>query len=69
MAEGAPMQCHRRNGVQAMEGCGELRIDVGRDNGEVVITVTDTGRGILPEAASGCSSRFTRGSAVAPDSG
>jgi signal transduction histidine kinase len=34
------------NGMQAMDGCGELRIDVGRDNGEVVITVSDTGRGI-----------------------
>ena len=37
------------NGMQAMDGCGELRIDVGRDNGEVVITVSDTGRGIPPE--------------------
>jgi two-component system sensor histidine kinase PilS (NtrC family) len=37
------------NGMQAMDGCGELRIDVARDNGDVVIAVSDTGRGIPPE--------------------
>ena len=37
------------NGMQAMDGCGELRINVSRDNGEVVVTVADTGRGIPPE--------------------
>jgi signal transduction histidine kinase len=37
------------NGMQAMDGCGELRIDVGRDNGDVVIAVADTGHGIPPE--------------------
>jgi signal transduction histidine kinase len=36
------------NGMQAMDGCGELRIEVARDNGEVVIAVADTGRGIPP---------------------
>jgi signal transduction histidine kinase len=38
-----------RNGVEAMEGHGRLALDVGRKNGEVMITVADTGRGILPE--------------------
>ena len=52
------------NGMQAMDGCGELRIDVGRDNGEVVITVSDTGRGIPPEDRSACSSPSTRRSGV-----
>jgi signal transduction histidine kinase len=37
------------NGMQAMDGCGELHIDVARDNGDVVIAVSDTGRGIPPE--------------------
>jgi signal transduction histidine kinase len=36
------------NGMQAMDGCGELRISVSRDDGEVVVTVADTGRGIPP---------------------
>jgi signal transduction histidine kinase len=37
------------NGVEAMDGGGRLALDVGRQNGEVVITVADTGRGILPD--------------------
>jgi signal transduction histidine kinase len=37
------------NGMQAMDGCGELRINVSRDNGAAVVTVADTGRGIPPE--------------------
>ena len=57
------------NGMQAMDGCGELRIDVGRDNGEVVIAVSDTGRGILPRTASACSSPSTRRSEVGRGSG
>ena len=56
------------NGMQAMDGCGELRIDVGRDNGEVVITVSDTGRGIRPRTASACSSPSTRRSGAGPGS-
>lgn len=37
------------NGVEAMEGRGRLRLHVERVNGNVVISVADTGRGILPE--------------------
>src|SRR4030095_6720331 len=36
------------NGMQAMDGCGELRIEVARDYGEVVVTVADDGRGVPP---------------------
>jgi signal transduction histidine kinase len=38
-----------RNGVEAMHGRGRLMLDVGRHNGEVSITVSDTGPGIPPE--------------------
>jgi signal transduction histidine kinase len=38
-----------RNGVEAMQGHGRLTLDVGRGNGEVLITVSDTGPGIPPE--------------------
>jgi signal transduction histidine kinase len=38
-----------RNGVEAMDGHGRLVLDVGRRNGEVSITVADTGPGIPPE--------------------
>jgi signal transduction histidine kinase len=34
------------NGIEAMGGRGRLSLDVGRRNGEVVIGVADTGRGI-----------------------
>jgi signal transduction histidine kinase len=37
------------NGVEAMGGRGRLSLDVERQNGHVVITVADTGRGIPPE--------------------
>jgi two-component system, NtrC family, sensor histidine kinase HydH len=37
------------NGIEAMGGCGRLSLDVGRCNGEVVIAVADTGRGISLE--------------------
>jgi signal transduction histidine kinase len=36
------------NGVEAMEGRGRLRLDVERVDGDVVISVADTGRGIPP---------------------
>jgi signal transduction histidine kinase len=35
-----------RNGVEAMHGRGHLTLDVGRHNGEVLISVADTGPGI-----------------------
>jgi two-component system, NtrC family, sensor histidine kinase HydH len=38
-----------RNGVEAMQGRGHLSLDVWRRNGEVLITISDTGPGILPE--------------------
>lgn len=37
------------NGVEAMEGAGRLRFDVAGRNGEVLIAVSDTGRGIPPD--------------------
>ena len=37
------------NGIEAMGGQGRLSLDVGRRNGEVVIAVADTGRGISLE--------------------
>ncbi len=38
-----------RNGVEAMQGHGNLSFEVGRRNGEVRIAVADTGPGIPPE--------------------
>ena len=38
-----------RNGVEAMQGCGHLSLNVGRRNGEVLISVADTGPGISPD--------------------
>jgi signal transduction histidine kinase len=38
-----------RNGIEAMEGRGRLRMDIARQNGHVSIAVSDTGRGIPPE--------------------
>ncbi len=40
------------NGVQAMDGRGELRLEVTREDGEVLIAVSDTGRGISPDERS-----------------
>jgi signal transduction histidine kinase len=37
------------NGVEAMQDRGRLSLEVGRRDGEVVITVSDTGPGIPPE--------------------
>jgi signal transduction histidine kinase len=37
------------NGVEAMHGRGRLSLNVERVNGDVVISVADTGRGIAPE--------------------
>jgi two-component system NtrC family sensor kinase len=39
------------NGLQAMEGGGVLSLDMSRDEdgGQVCVTVTDSGSGILPE--------------------
>jgi signal transduction histidine kinase len=38
-----------RNGVEAMHGHGHLTLNVGRQNGEVLISVADTGPGISPD--------------------
>jgi two-component system sensor histidine kinase PilS (NtrC family) len=38
-----------RNGVEAMQDRGRLSLNVGRHDGEVLITVSDTGPGIPPE--------------------
>jgi signal transduction histidine kinase len=38
-----------RNGLEAMDGRGRLALDVSRQNGEVLISIADTGRGIPPE--------------------
>ena len=38
-----------RNGVEAMQGRGHLTLGVGRHNGEVLISVADTGPGISPD--------------------
>jgi signal transduction histidine kinase len=38
-----------RNGVEAMQGRGHLTLGVGRRNGEVLISVADTGPGISPD--------------------
>jgi signal transduction histidine kinase len=37
------------NGVEAMGGCGRLSLEVGRRNGQVLIVVSDSGRGIAGE--------------------
>jgi signal transduction histidine kinase len=37
------------NGIEAMGGRGRLSLEVGRVNGEVLIAVADTGRGIAAE--------------------
>lgn len=37
------------NGVEAMDGQGRLCLEVGRQDGEVLIAVSDTGPGIRPE--------------------
>jgi signal transduction histidine kinase len=37
------------NGVEAMQRRGRLTLDVGRHNGEVLISIADTGPGIPPE--------------------
>jgi len=37
------------NGVEAMHGRGRLSVDVARRNGDVALTVSDTGPGIPPE--------------------
>jgi signal transduction histidine kinase len=37
------------NGVEAMQRRGCLTLDVGRQNGEVLISIADTGPGISPE--------------------
>jgi two-component system, NtrC family, sensor histidine kinase HydH len=37
------------NGLEAMAGHGRLALSLGRQNGEVLITIADTGRGIPPE--------------------
>jgi len=37
------------NGVEAMNGRGRLSLEVGRQNGDVVLAVSDTGPGIPPE--------------------
>jgi two-component system sensor histidine kinase HydH len=38
-----------RNGIEAMQGRGRLSLDVGRRNGEVLISVSDSGPGISPD--------------------
>ncbi|HSF29656.1 MAG TPA: ATP-binding protein [Candidatus Tectomicrobia bacterium] len=38
-----------RNGVEAMQGRGHLTLNVGRHNGQVLISVADTGPGISPD--------------------
>lgn len=38
-----------RNGLEAMQGHGRLSLNVGRHNGEVLITIADTGPGIPAE--------------------
>jgi signal transduction histidine kinase len=37
------------NGVEAMNGRGRLSLEVGRQNGDVAVAVSDTGPGIPPE--------------------
>src|SRR5262249_45137126 len=37
------------NGVQAMNGCGRLSLDVAREDGQVALAVSDTGPGIPRE--------------------
>ena len=39
------------NGVEAMNGRGRLSLEVARQNGDVVLAVSDTGPGIRPESA------------------
>jgi signal transduction histidine kinase len=37
------------NAVQAIDGAGTIRVEVSPRNGDDVITIVDTGRGIAPE--------------------
>jgi signal transduction histidine kinase len=38
------------NGIQAISGGGEIRVNLTREGEQAVIQVSDTGRGISPEA-------------------
>ena len=55
------------NGVEAMDGRGRLSLEVERQNGDVVIAVSDTGRGISAGGAGrASSSRSTPEAETAP---
>ena len=53
------------NAVRYSKSKGAIKVEIGRTNGEVTVSVSDTGIGIEPEELAGIFERFRRGGAAA----